>query len=1049
MLTKLFIENQEIELKDEVQFLLNKQFEDITNPTVIINEWSKTVEIPSTQYNDEVFGHIYSPDKIIVEESVPSILIKTEANKLTTSYYSPASFRYDTTFDVTVNYAHITMTPTPNVGSGSLTQFAVYVGELGSSAPYDELTHQRLIGNVSSGVQRLTFTATEHNNAIKISASGGADYYPSFVIANGINHDMFTPGVEYTFIIDFTTAQWGNVSDINLDFNVSLAAKVFDYKHFGVYFDPYRKLDFRLEWNDFTVMEGYAKLNEIKRTGSKTVYSMTLNGTLGKVFQELKKITFDKALLNSEDAKYVIPGWEYYKERINRQLVLSSWENIPRNYLDIASAIGHPEQFVGFLPNNAFSEDFDYKSYIGPDKANHKFEDALPSTFTQSTGIQPSTIIPDGLKPRDIGEFRSYNQLPFYWWDMFWQIFQARAEIITGYTWDCNDDWFTVNNPYWRNWIIKVRDFPVVPQEERQSFTNIYNVNNITCRTYPSILFWGGYYQTTTNNDWTNPIQCSFYMRDVNIEKPVYAVGTTAYNSYYQFLEDCDIINIPSTAFCLSTESRAPISISNNIYWKHYRLKINYQFLDIDTNTVVLEQHFYVYSNADKQNPDNYFDIIINSQGQKTSSIWYWTINIPNYKIDRQTLNLTSDRFRINMVLSWEPLTGADENPFIVNSSTLYDYAMEIKLPYQIDLGSQQSVNIETYKQYRSYSKFDYNDLWDNDHSPFEFILNYCKMFRIGIRIDEKQKKVIFKPIHKYLNDGDNSLDWSDKVDYSKDFVVKPISWENKYIKFNYDGFDTRSNSKYNKQFGFNYGEKQIITSYNFNEEDKALFDNIKIGITYTPTVVSWNNLYDEKIIFTIPSEGYLENFEDEGNKQIYMFGLTGFVSEIGVFDESSSLRPVIITDDSLTETQNDVYCFNQSGNSLQATVYPLYSNYTEYYSLPIVLYSTFNTPLKTYTTVNPLPGKQSYDIYTLFWQRYIEERYNRNNKVVTCYVNITPEEYQKFEFNKFVNIDNQLYFVNRIFDFNLTSNEPTKVELITIQDPSAYRTNIYNEILN
>lgn len=48
MNTKLYIENQEIELKDEVQFLLNKQFEDITNPTVIINDWSKTVEIPST-----------------------------------------------------------------------------------------------------------------------------------------------------------------------------------------------------------------------------------------------------------------------------------------------------------------------------------------------------------------------------------------------------------------------------------------------------------------------------------------------------------------------------------------------------------------------------------------------------------------------------------------------------------------------------------------------------------------------------------------------------------------------------------------------------------------------------------------------------------------------------------------------------------------------------------------------------------------------------------------------------------------------------------------
>lgn len=93
-------------------------------------------------------------------------------------------------------------------------------------------------------------------------------------------------------------------------------------------------------------------------------------------------------------------------------------------------------------------------------------------------------------------------------------------------------------------------------------------------------------------------------------------------------------------------------------------------------------------------------------------------------------------------------------------------------------------------------------------------------------------------------------------------------------------------------------------------------------------------------------------------------------------------------------------------------------------------------------------PANNNYDIYTLFWQRYIEERYDRNNKVVTCYVKLDSNDFQNFEFNKFVNIDNQLYFVNRIFDFNLTSNEPTKVELITIQDPEAYRTNIYDEIL-
>ena len=77
------------------------------------------------------------------------------------------------------------------------------------------------------------------------------------------------------------------------------------------------------------------------------------------------------------------------------------------------------------------------------------------------TRIDPASLLENGLKPRDIGEFRSYNQLPFYYWDMFWYIFQAKAEALTGYTWDCTDSWFHDNNPYWRDWVLKAQDFPL------------------------------------------------------------------------------------------------------------------------------------------------------------------------------------------------------------------------------------------------------------------------------------------------------------------------------------------------------------------------------------------------------------------------------------------------------------------------------------------------------------------------------------------------------------------------------------------------------------
>ena len=63
---RLFIENNELELNETVQVAITKQFEDLSNPTAIINDWSKTVSIPFTVKNNNIFGHIYNIDKLTV-----------------------------------------------------------------------------------------------------------------------------------------------------------------------------------------------------------------------------------------------------------------------------------------------------------------------------------------------------------------------------------------------------------------------------------------------------------------------------------------------------------------------------------------------------------------------------------------------------------------------------------------------------------------------------------------------------------------------------------------------------------------------------------------------------------------------------------------------------------------------------------------------------------------------------------------------------------------------------------------------------------------------
>ena len=67
-MTRLFIENQEVEMDKSVQFAITKQFEDLSNPTTIINDWSKTVSIPFTQKNNNLFGNIYKADRLIVTD---------------------------------------------------------------------------------------------------------------------------------------------------------------------------------------------------------------------------------------------------------------------------------------------------------------------------------------------------------------------------------------------------------------------------------------------------------------------------------------------------------------------------------------------------------------------------------------------------------------------------------------------------------------------------------------------------------------------------------------------------------------------------------------------------------------------------------------------------------------------------------------------------------------------------------------------------------------------------------------------------------------------
>lgn len=53
---QLYLNNIEIDLNERVNIPLNRTFENLSNPTNVIVDYSKSINIPITQHNTEVFG---------------------------------------------------------------------------------------------------------------------------------------------------------------------------------------------------------------------------------------------------------------------------------------------------------------------------------------------------------------------------------------------------------------------------------------------------------------------------------------------------------------------------------------------------------------------------------------------------------------------------------------------------------------------------------------------------------------------------------------------------------------------------------------------------------------------------------------------------------------------------------------------------------------------------------------------------------------------------------------------------------------------------------
>lgn len=807
--------------------------------------------------------------------------------------------------------------------------------------------------------------------------------------------------------------------------------------------DPLKKQDFYILNNKELMMNGYLQLNNVNTIYTDECYEITLYSTFGWIMNVLKMLTFNPNATGI-DQQYIIQNPFSNDLKIDRNLVKRSFDQQIRHNLvsdDVIDWIGFAATYQGKY--DSFSSDR---------------VQLLPNGRTDD--------LPQERDEHYEREFRSYYQQPYIWVDKLWKCAKDKIQQITGYSLNLDRSWFTESNPYYSDLIYTC---PSLFNSDDNYIE--YNETFSACNNY--FTLWK-YDQNTLSTPSVQVMNNLTKMSGSNMYEDVNGVGI--FNRHKNYGATIVKGGVRITIFHPNTiqlgNGYAKIRKDNPFY---LRIKA----INTETNQVIsgsVSRHL-IYSCSHNANSTSYddgedYDVGITQRSEPAVHTdvsnrpriepttsgqhsnydgYFWDVdidfNIPvmenvPYKVTFDIYNLNNEAPFEYAIAQWIPQWDW------LWTDLFWSWQHYPENEYGVSIYTDiRYLEVTTTEGLRSNSDISLYRIFPKETSLCDVLLNYSKMFGLMWHIDDVKKTVTVMTRNRFFEDY-HIEDWSDKIDRSKEFKFSPLSFDKRFVEFNVEEGECSRLKQYEAKYQNTYGTKKLYTGYEFNSDENKLFEKLQPSVISQKKQFSrmMNTEYEDRPNFVgynyrvYPNEWYIDN-DDSGSNA----GMSGaFYFKNGAFapDARLSLRdmngtPIImITDDTNAMIQKGEYCWNQCDE-----------NFTLGYMLPSI--STISRPVngKQYSVhfeapkeyfFKPPEGTVKY-IYNSYWKNYIDERYCSQNKKLTAYVYITPEEFAKIDFREFVKIDNILYHIDKIYDYNFNVNEPTKMDLVQVWNIDAY----------
>lgn len=357
----------------------------------------------------------------------------------------------------------------------------------------------------------------------------------------------------------------------------------------------------------------------------------------------------------------------------------------------------------------------------------------------------------------------------------------------------------------------------------------------------------------------------------------------------------------------------------------------------------------------------------------------------------------------------------------------------------------------------------DFSLVIDQDIKQIDFISSIAKKFNLVFVASKNNPfEIIIEPYQYYIGSG-NIYDWTDKLSYDKGFTVEPAQnfiESELHLTDKEDG--DAANFEFKKATNRIYGRNKIPNPTQFKSSEK------KIETIFSPQLIrQWNPTtltgvtndvgiplminYAESSqevdggvnwtysgVKTNPRLIYnLGNFSPFLNEYKETFDITGattsyfrVMSSDATSNDGSLISPVVshtmpignpdsnkINNDSISILFNGETQIDLAGQSLQ------------------ILGS--GSTLNVFTEQN---------VYNLFYFNRVQNAFDRNTRFISGYFDLSIRDIDKLDAKDLIKIKDQYFTWNKIENYNLTSPELTKVELVqSIFEVSEYPRRYFN----